>query len=210
MVARSCRAGCRPQTCVRWPCRSATVVVGSLQPCPGLGHIGRIPLPDRAKCLRPPTRARRAPPTDPPFSLRSSALRLRAGPSTYRVLGRTAYVTTSRRSGSLASSTIRRPSPRRLCRRVTKAVHLRPKRVAALRTAFPRASSQAEVVGVVLGAAACLVRALVVMCLLRLGPQRREPHALTPHAVGMSGARNDSSASLLWSARGSSWRVCRN
>ena len=35
-------------------------------------------------------------------------------PSTCRVLGRAANVTTSRRSGSLASSTIRRPSPRRL------------------------------------------------------------------------------------------------
>ena len=68
------------------------------------------------KCLRPPTRARRAPPTDPPFSLRAPR-RCACGPvppSTYRVLGRAANVTTSRRSGSLASSTIRRPSPRRL------------------------------------------------------------------------------------------------
>ena len=68
------------------------------------------------KCLRPPTRARRAPPTDPPFSLRAPR-RCACGPvppSTCRVLGRAANVTTSPRSGSLASSTIRRPSPRRL------------------------------------------------------------------------------------------------
>ena len=165
------------------------------------------------KCLRPPTRARRAPPTDPPFvASRSSASRLRAGPSLHLPRARTRGECSPRLAGPARWPL--RPSVGRLLggsgRRVTKAVHLRPKCVAALRAAFPPAGSQAEVVGVVLAAAACLVRALVVVCLLRLGPQRRESHTLTPHAVGMSGARNDSSASLLWSARGSSWLVCRN
>lgn len=117
------------------------------------------------KCLRPPTRARRAPPTDPPFvASRSSASRLRAGPSLHLPRARTRGECSPRLAGPARWPL--RPSVGRLLggsgRRVTKAVHLRPKCVAALRAAFPPAGSQAEVVGVVLAAAACLVRALVV------------------------------------------------